>query len=185
MKFWIFILIFFSAAAVHAQPSDFIILKKKDKTIRSYYAGTQIEFVTTTGAYRNALINRIVNDSIFLQEFLVQQIPSTLGFYITDTLGSYRYAYRCNEIGSIGPKQNKGFNVRGSGAALLGGGVVLTLASGVVWLADREKFSPALLGASVGLGAIGYIMTRSGAKGIVIGKKGYRIEYIKVTGEKK
>ena len=98
MRYRVFILLLFVASAVHAQPSDFIILKKKDKTIRSYYAGTQIEFVTSSGAYRNALINRIVHDTIYLQEFLVRRIPTQLGFYITDTLGSYRFAYHYNEI---------------------------------------------------------------------------------------
>jgi hypothetical protein len=182
---WLFCILFFLSAAAYSQPSDFIILKKKDKTVQSYYAGTQIEFVTTSGAYRNALINKIVHDSIFLQEFLIRTIPTTLGYYVVDTAGSFRYAYRYDEIGSIGPKEKKGFNVRGSGAALLGGGLVLTVASGVVYLADRQKFSPALLAASVGLAAVGYIMSRSGGKGIVIGKKNYHLEYINVTGDKK
>ena len=181
---WIFLLLFLSAITVHAQPSDFIILKKKDKTIRSYYAGTQIEFITTTGAYRNAVITRIMNDSIFLQEFIIRQIPTTLGFYITDTAGSYRFAYNYKQVASIG-KQQKGFNVSGSGAALMGGGAVLILANGVVFLADRKKFSPALLIASAGLAAIGYFLSKSGSKGIVIGKHNYRLEYIKVTDEKK
>ena len=184
MKRWIFYFIFFSATATYAQPSDFIMLKKNDKTIRSYYAGTQIEFVSTAGAYRNALITRIANDTLYLQEFVVRQIPTTLGFYITDTAGSYRYAYHYNQIHSFG-KQQKGFNVSGSGAALLGGGILLTLANGVVFLADREKFSPALLIASASLGVIGYFLSKAGSKGIVIGKRNYRIEYMKVTSGKK
>ena len=183
MMRWIFFLLFLSIATAHAQPSDFIILKKKNKTIRSYYAGTQIEFVTTTGAYRNAVITRIMNDSIFLQEFIVRHVPTTMGFYITDTAGSYRYVYHYNQIGSFG-KQQKGFNVSGSGAALLGGGVLLTLANGVVFLVDRKKFSPALLIASASLAVVGYFLSKAGSKGIVIGKKNYRIEYIKVTDEK-
>jgi len=184
MKRWIFFITLFAATAAFSQPSDFIILKKKDKTIHSYYAGTQIEFMSTSGAYRNALINKIVNDTLYLQEFLIRHIPTQLGFYITDTAGSYRYAYHYNQIASFG-KEQKGFNVRGSGAALLGGGALLTVASGVVYLVDRKKFSPALLIASAGLATIGYFMSKSGSKGIVIGKKNYRIEYIKVTGEKK
>ena len=67
-----------------------------------------------------------------------------MGFYIVDTAGSFRYAYHYKQIGSIGKKQ-KGFNVSGSGAALLGGGVVITLASGVVYLVDRQKFSPGII----------------------------------------
>ena len=166
-----------------AQSSDFIILKKKDKTIRSYYAGTQIEFVTTDGAYRNALINRIANDTIYLQEFLVRTVTTNLGFTITDTAGSFRYAYHYRQIGAIGKKQS-GFNLKGSGAALFGGGIVLTAASGVVYLADRKKFSPGLMIASAGLAGIGYLLMRSGDKGMVIGKRNYRIEYMNMQGNK-
>jgi hypothetical protein len=184
MKRLILFLLFLSVTALHAQPSDFIILKKKNKTIRSYYAGTQIEFITTNGAYRNALINRIVNDTLYLQEFVVRHIPTTLGFFVTDTAGSYRFAYHYNQIGSFG-KQQKGFNVSGSGAALLGGGALLVLANGVVFLADRKKFSPAFMIASAGLAVVGYFMSRAGSKGIVIGKKNYRLEYINMTNGKK
>jgi hypothetical protein len=184
MKRLLFFIFFFSATALYAQPSDFIILKKKNKTVRSYYAGTQIEFITTNGAYRNALINRIVNDTLYLQEFVVRHIPTTLGFFVTDTAGSYRFAYHYNQVGSFG-KQQKGFNVSGSGAALLGGGALLVLANGVVFLADRKKFSPALMIASAGLTVAGYFMSRAGSKGIVVGKKNYRLEYINITNRKK
>jgi len=184
MRRFLFFILFLSVTAAHAQPSDFIILKKKNKTIQSWYAGTQIEFVTTDGVYKNAVITKIANDTINLQEFLVRQVQTSLGFYVTDTAGSFRYAYDYHQIKSIG-KPQKGFNLKGSGAALFGGGTLLTLAGGVVYLADRNKFSPALLIASAGLAGIGYLLMKSGSKGMVIGKKNYRLEYIKVSGDKK
>jgi hypothetical protein len=153
-----------------SQPSDFLVLKKKGKTIKSYYAGTQIEFVTVNGVYKNALINKIRNDSLFIQEFMIQQAVTQFGFYVIDTLGSFRYAYPYKDIKSIG-KPQKGFNLQASGSGLLGGGILLTLASGVVYLADRKKFSPELMAASAGLGLIGYFLSKTGSKGIVIGKK--------------
>ena len=76
MRLFLFFLFFFSAIAAQAQPSDFIILKKKNKTIHSYYAGTQIEFVTTNGIYKDAVITKIANDTIYLQEFLVRQLTA-------------------------------------------------------------------------------------------------------------
>ncbi len=167
------------------QASDFIILKKKDKPIRSYYPGTQIEFVSKTGAYRNALITGIHNDTLFMKEYAVRTAVTQFGFYVIDTLGSYSYAYNYRDIKSIGKKEKKGFNVQGSGAALLGGGLVLTVASGVVYLADRKKFSPGLMGASAGLAGIGYLMTKAGSKPIVIGKRKYRLEYVNLSPEKK
>jgi len=183
MRHFILPFLLFAAIAAHAQSSDFIILKKKNKTIHSYYAGTQIEFVTTGGVYKDALITRIANDTVYLQEFMVRTVQTSLGFYIRDTAGSFRYAYDYRQIASIG-KQQKGFNVSGSGAALFGGGTILTLGSGIVYLADRKKFSPALMIASAALAGIGYIMMKSGNKGIVIGKKNYRLEYISMTADK-
>src|SRR6476660_4074110 len=158
-------LMFFSLG-VHAQQSDFIILKKKNKTLHSYYAGTQIEFMTNTGAYRDALITAIANDTLYLQEFLIRRYQTQLGFFITDTAGSYRYAYHHNQIASIG-KKRKGFNVRGSGAGLMGGGILLTVGSGVVYLVDRDKFSPGLMIGSAALALAGYFMSKAGSKGIV------------------
>jgi len=163
-----------------SQHSDFIILKKGRKTIQTFFSGRSIEFVTVNGAYRNGWITGIKNDSIYLKEYLIRQVPTTLGFTIADTAGSFSYIYHYNQVGKIG-KDHKKFNVSGSGAALMGGGIVLTLASGVVFLADREKFSPELLGAAAGLGVIGYFMSKAGQKGIVIGKNNYRLEYMSTT----
>lgn len=163
-----------------AQSSDFIILKKGNKTIRNIYSGTNIQFVSTSGAYRDALITGIKADSIYLQEFLVRRLPTVYGSYINDTAGSFRYTYHYNQVKSFGKPQKKGFNMSGSAAALMGGGALLTLASGVSYLADRDKFSPQLLGAALGLGGLGYLMSTTGRKGIIIGRK-YTLHYMNMT----
>ena len=164
------------------QPSDFLILKKNKKPLKYFYAGSQIQFVSTNGAYRDALINQIKNDTLYIQEFLVQRLATSFGSYFIDTVGSFRYSYHYNQVGSFGKAQKKGFNVSGSGAALLGGGTLLTLASGVSYLADKEKFSPQLLIASAGLATAGYFMSRTGKKGMVIGKK-YKLQYMNMTSK--
>ena len=174
---WLFNVLLMASFTCGAQSSDFIILKKGNKTIRNIYSGTSIQFVSTSGAYRDALIVAIENDSIYLQEFLVRRLPTVYGTYINDTAGSFRYTYHYNEIKSFGKKTKKGFNVSGSGTALLSGGILLTLASGVSYLIDKDKFSPELLIAGVALGAVGYLMTTSGKKEIIIGKK-YTLQYI-------
>jgi hypothetical protein len=134
-----------------AQPSDFLALRKKNKTIKSFYAGTQIEFTTVHGVYKNALINRIQNDTIYVQEWLVRPMMTQLGYIVTDSVGSFRYAYHYKDI------------------------------SGVVYIFDKDKFSPELMAAAAGLAVIGYFLSKSGSKGIVIGKKNYQLDYIKLT----
>lgn len=177
----ILILILF-ASKTFAQQTDFILLKKKNKTIARYYAGMQIDFTTTTGAYVNAHIQGIKNDSLFLKEFVVKIFPTQLGVYVLDTVATYYYKYHYNQIGAIG-KSNKGFNLSASAASLMGGGALLTVASGIVYIADREKFSPALLITSASLAAVGFLMAKAGGKGMVIGKK-YHLVYLGLSGNK-
>ena len=170
----------FISPSLLAQSADFVILKKKGKTIETYYAGSNIAFTTITGAYMDARINRINKDTIYLQEFIIRYLPTTFGTYIIDTAGSYHHQYHYHQVAAIGRVEKSNFNVRGSGAALLGGGIVLTIASGVVYLVDRDKFSAPLLIASAALGTIGYFLSKGNRKGIVIGKK-YKLNYITVT----
>ena len=173
------------SGASFSQSADFIQLKKKNKLLTTFYSGGNIAFSAQSGAYINALINGIKNDTLYLQEFIIRYLPTNFGTYIVDTAGSYRYKYHYNQIAAIGKKEKTNFNTRGSGAALFGGGVLLTLASGVVYVADRKRFSAPLLLASVGLGTLGYFMAKGkkGGNGMVIGKK-YKLVYMNMSNRK-
>ncbi|MBK7885042.1 MAG: hypothetical protein IPJ81_15610 [Chitinophagaceae bacterium] len=184
MRLFLLFFCFYFTNFAYAQNADFIVLKKNGKTVNSYFTGTNIAFSTHTGAYVDAYIYGIKNDSLFLQEFIIQQVPTHLGVFIIDTLGSYHYKYHYSQIKALGPKPQRGFNVNGSGASLLGGGILLTLANAVVWLVDRDKFSKGLMLGSVGLASAGYLMTKSGNKGITIGNK-YKIIYMNMSLDKK
>lgn len=183
MKFFLPILLFISVSC-HAQSADFIVLKKHNKAVRSFYAGSNIELTTTSGAYIPALINGIKNDTLYLQEFVINYLPTTFGTYIIDTAGSFHYKFHYNQIKAIGKVEKKGFNTKGSGAALLGGGLLLTVASGVVYLADRNKFSAPLLIASAALGTVGYFMSKGSSNALMIGKK-YKLVYMDMSNTKR
>ena len=183
MNRFLLILIILISTTSSAQRSDVIVLKKRSKTIDRYYSGKDISFTTINGAYINANIQGIKNDTLFLREFIVRTVPTQLGVYIVDTVATYNLRYHYNEIKNIG-KASKGFNLSGSAASLMGGGTLLMIASGVVYLADRDKFSPALLIASASLAGLGYLMAKTGGKGIEIGKK-YSLVYLSLSDNKK
>lgn len=183
MKLTLLAIFIFFGQQVFSQSSDFILFKKNNRTIGSYYTGNNIAFTNKDGNYIEAKITDIKHDTLFLRQFIVQQVPTNFGVYILDTVGSYRYQYHYNQIKAIGRTGRK-FNTSASGAALFGGGAVLAIASGVVYLADRNKFSPQLLVASVALGGIGYLMTKFGGKGMIIGKR-YSLVYVDVLNNKK
>lgn len=183
MKLLLPVFLFICSTAL-SQSADFIQLRKNNKTITAFYSGMDISFTSETGSFINAHINGISNDTLYLQEFIVRYLPTNIGTYIIDTAGSYRYKYHYNQITAIGRKEKTNFNVKGSGAALLGGGAVLTLASGIVYLADREKFSAPLLIASAGLGTLGYFMAKGKKHGnaYIIGKK-YKLVYMNMSNK--
>lgn len=184
MKLFIPILLFISSG-LFSQSADFIVLKKHQKTIASFYSGANISMTSESGSYINARINSIQNDTLYLQEFIIRYQPTTIGTYIIDTVGSYRYKFHYKQISAIGRKEKKNFNWRGSGASLMGGGVLIVLGSGVVYVADREKFSAPLLLAGAGLGAVGYFIMKGKKNGgaMVIGKK-YRLVYMDMSNKK-
>ena len=160
-------------------------LKKNNKTITTFYSGGNIAFTSESGSFINALINGIKNDTLYLQEFIIRYLPTNIGTVIIDTVGSYHYKYHYNQVMAIGKKEKTNFDVKGSGAALFGGGALLTLASGVVYGVDRKKFSTPLLLASVGLGTLGFFMAK-GKKhdgGMLIGKK-YKLVYMNMSSIK-
>lgn len=179
----VYIIFFLFCTNVSAQQADFLLLKKKDKTIARYFAGSEIEFTTVTGAYMNARIEGMKNDTLFLKEYIVRTALTQLGVYVLDTVRIYNHQYHYNEIYSIG-KTKKGLNMSATAASLMGGGLLLTVASGIVYLVDREKFSPALLIASASLAAIGYLIAKTSGKGIVIGKK-YQLVYMGLSANNK
>jgi hypothetical protein len=166
-----------------SQSSDVILLKRKNKTVNRYFSGTDINMVTNTGVSINAYITHINNDTLFLKQFVVRQIPTMLGVFILDTLTTYYYQYHYNQIRAINKTSHR-FDLSASAGSLLGGGAILTLAGGVVFLVDREKFSPALMGASVSLAAIGYVLAKASGSEMIIGKK-YSLDYLKISDNKK
>ena len=90
MKFLLPFMLFLQVQAI-AQQADFIVLKKNNKTITNFYSGMNIAFTAKSGAHIDALINGIKDDTLYLQQFIIQYLPTNIGTVIIDTVGSYHY----------------------------------------------------------------------------------------------
>jgi hypothetical protein len=179
----LFIFILISGKIFAQEASDFILLQKHNQTVASFYKGNDISFVTVSGASIDAQITDIRNDSIFLAEYIINQVPTNAGVNISDTVGSYPYQFNYNEIKLIN-LPGRHFDVSASGASLFGGGLLLFVGSGVVYVADKSEFSPVIMIAGAALATIGYFLTRKHSDGYTIGRK-YKLAYIDVTSDKK
>ena len=163
----------FSFFSTVAQSSDLLILKKNNRTLQTFFPGDEIIFNTSTRFY-DAFIRSINHDSLLLIQYDIKQVPTSLGIYVLDTLGTYPFSINYKEITGFGKYGNKKFDWAGSGGALLGGGVLLTTVGLGTWLFTKPKTryyaSPYLVGGAALLAGIGYLLAKSNGKKMVLGK---------------
>lgn len=160
--------------------SDLVVLKKNKRVVRSYYPGQEIYFESASRPYKG-FIREIKNDSLYLVQYDIRQVPTNLGVYMLDTVARYHYAIAHKDITAL--LKDKGSFVSGSGAALLGGGVLLSTAGLVTWIfakPDTRYYAPPslVIGAAAAAG-VGYLMMRAKAGKITFGKK-YSFDYIRL-----
>ena len=165
-----------------AQPSDLLLLKKNHHTLQTFFPGNEIAFNTNSGQY-TGVIRSIRHDSLFLVYYDIRQIPTNLGVYILDTVATYPFAVNYQQITGFGKSRKNKFDWSGSGGALFGGGVLLTTVGLGTWLFTKPKTryyaSPYLVGAAAVLAGVGYLLIKTGNKGMMLGKK-YTLEYVTV-----
>lgn len=177
-----FITTFFLCAPVLCQPSDFMVIKKGEKAVKSFMSGNTISFHTANGSY-SGRINAMHRDSVFLLQFAIRQVPTTIGTYILDTVATYRLGFNYREITRIESHKRKGFDLASSGGSLFGGGILITAVGLGTWIFTKPGTqyyaSPALVISGAALAGIGYLLLRSNSNKYNIGKK-YQLQYVKV-----
>jgi hypothetical protein len=177
---FIVLLAFFYSFSVMGQ-SDLLILKKKNRTIQSFFPGSEMVFSANL-RYYDAYVTSIEKDSIFLVQYDVRQVPTNLGVYMLDTVAKYYFSVSYKDITAFGRNKNN-FNWAASGGTLFGGGILLTTAGLATWIFSKPKTryyaSPGLVAGSAALAAIGYLIMKKGSGNIKLGKK-YSLHYINV-----
>lgn len=181
MRFlFIFLTAFFFISSCNAQ-NDLLILKKNNRTVESFYPGSEMDFSTNTRFYE-AYVTSIEKDSVFLVQYDVRRVYTNLGVFVLDTVAQYHFGVNYHDIISFG-KARKNFDWNSSGAALFGGGVLLTTAGLVTWIFakpnTRYYARPELVIGAAAIAAVGYLLMKSGNKTMVLGKK-YTLHYIKM-----
>lgn len=101
------LILLFTVAATFAQQS-LLVLKKNERTIRTWSKGAYLELALKNGAPLNGYFVGVVRtDSIILRTFQVQRLESSKGFVFFDTLNTGLYVVGMNEIGYGKPMRKK------------------------------------------------------------------------------
>ncbi len=175
------VMCFFTSFFSFSQQSDFLSLKKKDRTIKNYFKGAPIEFVHVNGYYISGIIERIYKDTLYVKQYDVRMAPTFWGTRTRDTMGHYDLRFHYKEISSI-PKPEKSFEFVRNGTLFMiaGGGYAFlhTFNS----LIQKTQIDPATLAISGGVALLGFTMYKLRRYYYVIGKK-YSLQYVQITSQ--
>lgn len=166
------------------QSNDFLLLKKKGKTVRRLFAGQYILAAIDSAGPYELLIRDVYKDSVRLMGYsLVQSATAYGGFYI-DTVARYYITKPYQSITAFFQNRNKKFNFGGSGGTMMAAGFLGLLITGVNAAYLKQPLftggTPWFAAGSVALAGVGYLLYKASIKPIEIGKK-YQLVYVKVN----
>ncbi|RPD51648.1 hypothetical protein [Paracnuella aquatica] len=181
----LFLLLLSTTFSAVAQMPDMLSVRRKNgRTIKTFYAGSTISFITKYGTPISGSIVTMRNDSIYIHTYNIRAVPTTLGVTMVDTFARRIERVHYQDIGRIEVYSRKrGFYGRLAGYAAIGGGgyIFLNVFNGLM---NREpvtaKENLKLLIAPAAT-AIGGIAARQLLKGIYFTKKRHRIVYISLN----
>lgn len=108
----IFILFFFSDSPAQ---SGVLVFKKKNQNIQSWVKDDFIRFQYVTTQWIDGKIKRISNDSIFVNCYILKQVPGAFGFPVLDTSWLGPMGVHISEIiGMPGNRYKSGMFTNGS-----------------------------------------------------------------------
>lgn len=175
-----------------AQPSDYIVLKKKNnRTLKTYFPGTFLSAVTYTGFTLNGVIRQIKNDSVFIEQWEVRQVPTQFGVPALDTI-VYTIRMHYQEIRQyLYTTSRSGISTRRGGGMIqqimIIGGAGFIVLEAVNTIYRGESFSDGnkltVMAIAAGIATTGILWKHLQSRGDRTGKK-YKVIYVKMSGKK-
>lgn len=152
------IIVVLLSAKVFSQASDFIVVKKRNgKTVKTFFPGLPISFVTVDKRPVSGLITAIRHDSIFIREADIRPVMTNIGIPVTDTVGIYYSGFHYNEIGKVDVSDRMRFQEVTPGRILIVGGtgyILLNVINGA-YLHESLTSSKNLTSLGTAAGAVG------------------------------
>jgi hypothetical protein len=172
----LFLLLDYACAKAQQVDSDWLVLKKNGKTVKTYMPGARIEFLTTNKTPVSGVVYKLRNDTLYLIQFDIRMMPTQTGGIINDTLTQKTYPYLVKYIGYI-PKQKESFRyVKNGTIFMIGGGAYagLHLINAAIL---SEPVDWKVVGIAGGVFAFGFLLRMLHKDEITIGNK-YTLETV-------
>lgn len=184
------ILLFLLLSSQSQAQVSVLALKKKNKTVRQYYPGTEIAFQLSKKEWRKGLIKKITRDSLFIQPVIVRYFlmgTDTLRYLTTGYAHSDIYAF---PKPGISIEYNDGrFQIRRSAGHvhfywIKGGWLFRTGGMGYIGLhllnSIGATINPVSLAIGSGVVGLGFLLKALYTPVLRVGKK-FKVVYIGTT----
>ena len=169
-----------------SQTSDFMVLKKKDRTIQTFFPGSHINFQLDNGQWLEGPIIKIIRDSIFIEQQKEQGYLTIWGTPAYQLLNLGVLKFHVNEIVAL-PYKEKHVSIIDNGILFQVAGatyITLNIANSII---QKDPFFAAQnltnIGIAAGVLLFGKILQWSHPTQITIGKK-YQLQIIHLTDNK-
>jgi len=181
-----FLILFPFSFVSFSQTSDFMVLKKKDRTIQTFFPGSNINFQLDNGQWLEGQIIKIIHDSIFIEQQKNQGYITIWGTPAYQLLNLGVLKFHIKEIVAL-PYKEKHVSIIDNGVLFqVAGGayIFLNIANSII---QHDPFFAAQNLTNVGIAAgvflFGKILQWSHPLQITIGKK-YQLQIIHLTNNK-
>ncbi|MGB8193921.1 MAG: hypothetical protein WCF67_18455 [Chitinophagaceae bacterium] len=168
----LFLFLLFGAFAF--SQNNALLLQKRGKTKQTYFAGHYISIQTRQGNFADGLITRILNDTIYIRHFDIQQTATSYGGIYFDTTFRYTTAIHYKDISALVSSEDfSGRKKSGTLLMIAGGGVMALGAVNGLYRGDpvKEWYKPSGYITAGALAGLGLLMKKSGKRKTPIGKK--------------
>lgn len=173
----IFSLFLLTSIQSFAQGSDMVVLKKRNnRTLKTYFPGLQIHFITMAGDEVKGTVRKIANDSIFINIYDERRAYTAFGTSFWDTIAVGLSRYHLNEIREV-VKPHKGFSFIRNGFLFMLGGTSYAFLHVFNSAIYKEKVDTRTLAWCAGSIATGYMLKRIHRNTVHLGKR-YYLQYI-------
>ena len=186
MKYLLFAVSILCSYLSFSQSSDFLILKKGERTIQTFFPGSHINFQLDDYQWLEGNIIKIIHDSIYIEQQKTQSGISMWGTPAEQTLNLGELHFNIHDIIAL-PFKQKGIGIINNGALFQLGGGAYILLNIFNSIAQSTPFFTGQNLTNVGIAAgvliIGTILELSHPSEIKLGKK-YSLQTINLTGPK-
>lgn len=179
LKQFVTLLFFFAAQAyVFGQGSDMVVLKRGNKTLKTYLSNMPIHFIAQGGFEVNGVIRKIDKDTLYINIYDERRSYTMWGTSFWDTISVNLSKYHIHDIREM-IKPAQGFGFIKNGFIFILSGTAYGLLHSINGLYLKQPIDPLTMGLSAGSVVTGMVLRRVYRNSVTLGKK-YHLDYIPV-----